>query len=388
MNFINVLTKFISKVLNPTEKEVSKMKKIMTVSIVALFVIALNASTGYAYSHLGTTTMVTISASGTLSGTVASIDGTVVDQGTADLNQALTANFTSPSSTGVANSSRAVRMSCGTNQVNSRIIIYTDNASYFPTKKQGVDPRFSYSPTDATVVTGASGVDGGGLVGTSVSGYVAALVFGISDTPGSNATAYSAWGFDGTTLTKASYLVDKSHFVSFVSGRTDLTPTQRTALDTQAMYAPAGNSGGLYPTQVTTAPYTYASAAPIDPTKNLNITTADGLYPQYWDFDLYDTPSVDPANPGTAKVVSEALYKNIGTVAFSFGAGNATYTKNYIATVTASSGTQATIPLAVLPPPVSGGTVHYLYINMGGLFYGLPAQTYATGKLNVDFVTN
>ena len=375
MDLINALTKFVSQFLNSKEKEVSKMKKIMIVGIVALLAIGINASTGYAYSHLGTGSFVTISASGTLAGTVASMDATAVDQGTADANPGLTSNFTSPSSTGVANSNRAIRVSCGTNHVNSRIIIYTDNASYFPTKKQGVDPRFSYSPTDATVVTGPSGVDGAGLVGQSVSGYVAAMVFGISDNPGSTATAYSAWGFDPTAnpaLTKATYLVDKSHFTSFTT-----QSSNTTSMDSKPMYAPVGNSGGINP-------ITFVSGV-LSTSTNLN-TANDGLYPQYWDFDMYDTPNVNPASPGTALVVSEALYKNIATVAFSFGPGNSTYPNNYICTVSKSSGTQATIPMALLPSAT--GTVKYLYIDMGALFYGLPAQTYATTKLNVDFVEN
>ena len=352
-----------------TKKEaITMIKKCLVVTLAALIVI-FNVLPAQAYTVMPPGDLgVTITATGTITGNVVNMTGAVVDAGTADLNPSATITFAAPSATGLTGSSRAIKLTAGTNKVGARIIIYTDNASYFSTKKQGVDPRYVYSLTDASVVTGASGIDGAGMVGQTVSGYVGGLVFGIADNPGSNAAAYTAWAYGGTpvALTKATYLVDKGHFASLVSGLTD--STKKTTYDALPMYKP--NSA-------------VNENAALVPTGSPTEWTTDGVYPQLWDVDLYNLPNVNPAAPGAAVVLSEALYKNIATIAYSFGPGDTANPNNYVCSLKTSAGASVTVPLAKLTPT---GTDKYLYVNIGGIFAGSPAQTYTTAKLMVMFV--
>jgi len=162
MNFINALTKFVSQFTNPTKKEVSKMKKLMIISAVVLLAIGLNVLPAMAYTTIGGTA-VSISASGTLSGSTITFSAAAVDQNTG-LNSGGTISFPAPSSTDLTNSLRALKVTGGTNEVNARIIIYTDNAN-----NTGSDVVPTIDPN--------TGVDGAGLVGRSNPGYAVPLVW-------------------------------------------------------------------------------------------------------------------------------------------------------------------------------------------------------------------
>ena len=359
--------KFIDNVSKAIIKGGAKMIRKYLIVGVTLLTFLCSVLPAQAYTVLPTgSTGVTITATGTIGGNVVAMTGTVVDQGTADLNPTTAITFPTPNAT-LTSSNRAIKLTAGTNQVGARIIIYTDNASYFPRKEQGVDPRYLYdNSTTPPTVLAASGVDGSGLVGQTISGYVAGLVLGIADAPGSNAAAYSAWGYAAGSLTKATWLVDKGHEASFTAIGSDI--------DKMAMYKPGSAVN---------------ENAALSRRSDADAWKTDGLYPQLWDVDLWDKPNVDPASPPVdAKIVSQALYKNIATIAYSFGPGykiddTTDYSNNYVCSVKTSAGADLVIPLSKLVP---AGTDKYLYINIGGVFAGLPAQTYTTAKLQVMFV--
>ncbi len=352
MNFIKVFNKFVSLFLNPKEKEVSKMKKLIIVCGVALLISGLNVLQAQAYTELQTP--VAITASGAITGSTIAFAASIVSQvGSTPASQI---TFTSPS--GVANSGQALKIRGGTNQVGGRVVIYTDNASLFTS--QDHDPRVKkvgavYKPT---------GIDGAGLVGETEAGYVAALIWGISTTPNTNA----AYTFDSNLnsgLTDV-FVVDKSHNFSFVG--------TGTPSDTQAMYRKDGTA------------VTNALTEGVD--SNLNPVA---LYPQYFgtvgtgdanNWDLYDKINTD----STRVVVSQQLTKNIATIAFSIAPGTGADAGFYVCnlpnltTVSTSDSVTARLGKADGTP----GTE--IYVNIGGVFTGLPAQNYSTNKLYVAIV--
>lgn len=363
MNLINAFTKFISQVLNPTAKEVSKMKKKFMISLIALLIVGMNVLPAFAYTEL--VTGVSITASGIISPTAASFSASVVTE--AGVASDLTFNNT----TNVANSGKLLKITAATNVVNNRIIIYTDNDSYFTDKTK--DLRAKWDATGTTILQ-YSGADGSGLVGETDKGFVASMFWGASDTPNTPA----AYTFNSTNR---SWIVDKWHKMSYaplvvVSG------VNTYPLDTAVMY-PAGSA--------TPDPLANGTAA----------CTAEGsaadypwLYPQYFG-DVGATANRDlyPGPNSTGTVISEALYKNIATVAWNVSVGGVIngvdYTGYYVCSMPKFSSTASPRPVIVAKLKAIGtGTDQYIYLPVGADFTGKPAQTYSTTKLYVELVQN
>ena len=104
------------------------MKKLMIVTSIVLLTIGFSVLPAFAYTNLGGGA-VSISASGTLSGSAITFSANCYDAGTADTGGGLTIPFgtISTTPTDLTNSNRVIRMTGGTNYVDARIIIYTDN---------------------------------------------------------------------------------------------------------------------------------------------------------------------------------------------------------------------------------------------------------------------
>jgi len=335
-----------------TKKEAIKMiKKCLAVTLAAL-IVTFNVLPAQAYTQLQTPVAVT--ATGTITGSTVAFAANVVTQGAGAPKTEI--DFTNPS--GVANSGDALKLRGGTNEVGGRVIIYTDNASLFTS--QDHDPRVKkvgavYKPT---------GLDGAGLIGQTEAGYVAALIWGVSTTPNVNA----AYTFDGDLNDRIGevYIVDKGHTFSFIG--TD-TPT-----DTQALYRKDG-------TVVTNATLEGVDA-------NLNPIA---LYPQYFgtlgigdanNWDLYDKIATDTSRA----VVSQQLSKNIATIAFNIAPGTGTDAGFYVCNVpnlTTAPGNDSVIAKLGKSDGTAGTE---LYVNIGSVFTGLPAQAYSTTKLYVAIV--
>lgn len=321
-----------------SKKEVRNMiKKYLIVSI-TLLTFLFNVFPAQAYVELKTP--VAISATGTLSGTTIAFTVGVVTQAT---GSALTeVNFTSPS--GLTDSGAALKIKGGTNEVNSRVIIYTDNDNN------------TGGSNKVTTVDPSTGVDGGGLVGQTDPGYSVALYWGcdtsVNNSPNNNVNY--VFGDPKTPVEGGAgncvYIVDKRHTHSFT--------TKNSTLDNTPLYDAAG------------APVT-------------NIA-GDELYPQGWDYDLYN--SATERNDETR--VSPALYKSIATVAFGIATGADTDEGYYIANVgkLQTLATDDTITARLSKTDATAGGE--MYIAVGGDFRGMPAQTYSTGKLYVAIVQN
>jgi len=113
------IEKFVLPIENQPKKEAIKMvKKCLAVTLAALIVI-FNVVPAQAYTVLDVG--VTVSASGTLTGSTVAFTATVVNQ--AD-GLGSTLVFPGPmSSSGLTNSTKALKISGGTNEVDARIII-------------------------------------------------------------------------------------------------------------------------------------------------------------------------------------------------------------------------------------------------------------------------
>lgn len=313
------------------------MKKIMIVTSIVLLAIGLTAMPALAYTNLGGA--VTITATGTLSGDTKTFVAQVVNQGT-DGTPGTSITFSSPS--GLTDSGKALRITGGTNEIDARIIIYTDNASQFNPTTPEINP--------------ATGADGGGLVGQANKAYAAAMFWGVKSggdlQPNENVDygfadpAAPVEGGSGNSV----YIVDKRHTASFT--------TANTALDNNDLYQ-------------------------LDGTLVVNVDN-DGLYPQGWNYDLYDKINTDPSRV----VVSQALYKNIATIAFGVQVGGSLDPENYICSVPkliTVSNSGDNVKARLLKTGLTGSDA-YLYICIGADFRGLPAQQYSTTALVVEMV--
>lgn len=324
--------------------------KILIVTVITLLAIGLNVVPAMAYTSIGGGS-VAISASGTLVGATIAFSASAVDQSTG-ANGSSIVTFASPS--GITNSGRALKVTGGTNEVDARIIIYTDNTNNTGGSNQ--------VPT----VAPSTGIDGAGLVGQSNPGYVVPLLWGTkaaADLDPNTNIAYAGFTSAGITNGTCLYLVDKRHTHSFTAGG-----------NFAANPAPFNTATGMDNTNM----YTLAGAV-------VTNTAADGLYPQAWDQDYYDKINTD----STRVVVSQALYKNIATVAFNIGTGSGTDVNNYVCRVGKVNGTGAVVGQNVnaqLKRVGVPGTDQYLYIYIGADFGGVPAQVYSTGTLTVEMV--
>ena len=348
-----MIQKVVAVVTETLRKEVIKMKtlkKIMAVTIIFMMAIGYSVTPAMAYVELKTP--VSVTATGEIIGDTVAFDAQVVPQAGGSAQSEI--DFSNPS--GVANSGDALKIRGGTNVVGGRVIIYTDNASYFTS--QDHDPRVKkvglvYKPT---------GIDGAGLVGQTEKGYVAALIWGVSTTPNTPA----AYTFDGDLNDKIGevYIVDKGHTFSFVGIG---TPT-----DTQALYRLDGT------------PVTNALLEGVDSDGN-----PVALYPQSFgtvgagtDFDLYDKIASDTSRV----VVSQQLTKNIATIAYNIGPGTGANTGFYVCQMPNLTTTDGADFVSAKLGKTDGTAGTEIYVNVGGVFSGLPAQVYETNKLYVAIV--
>lgn len=336
------------------KREVIKMiRKYLIVAITLVSFLANVVPPAHAYTQLQTP--VSVTATGTLTGTTIAFAANVVVQATGTTAGQI--DFTSPS--GVANSGECLKIRGGTNVIGGRVIVYTDNASYFTS--QDHDPRVKkvgavYKPT---------GLDGAGLVGQAETAYVAPLIWGITTTPNVN----SAYTFDGNLTDGIGevYVIDRGHQWSFV-------PTGTPGLDTQAMYRKDG-------TAVTNAALegVDASGSPI------------ALYPQFFgavgtgdanNWDLYDKIVSDTSRV----VISEQLTKNIATIAYSISIGVDADAGYYICQVPNLTTAASSDSVKARLGKTDGTAGTEIYVPVGAVFTGLPAQAYTTTKLYVAIV--
>jgi hypothetical protein len=363
---------FYLLLVNRLKKEVKPMKKILLVATIALSAICFSALPVFAYTTIpGADTVITITAQGTLSGNTVSFTATVVDQAD-ETDREKTLQFPD-ASTGKVNSGKCIKMTGGTNVVGARIIIATDNAALFTDPSQ--DPRWKDSDNDG--ILEPTGSDGSGMIGVSNKGYVAPLIWGVTDTPNVRPTTYTFGDYNW------SYVVDTWHERSYVPTLADgvTVDPDYAALDTAQMYRvesnvpetnPANEGGGRY----------------------------KKLYPQYFgksgeNMDLYDKPSTDP----TRKVytinktpVGQALYQNIATVAYSIQIGDEdimTGSSGYFICQLPKLSTPASDDFVFAKLKKTDGTIEadsYIYIPVGAVYTGLPAQDYRTSKLFAQMV--
>lgn len=349
MNLLNALTKFVSQFTNPKEKEVSKMtKKILIVSVTLLAFLANVVPAAHAYTYSTLATPVSVSATGIVSGNTIAFTVSSVLQGT---GAAGAIDFgTSP--VGFADSGEALKIKGGTNQVNNRLIIYTDNNTNttLPNKAPTGDP--------------ATGVDGSGLVGQTDPAQTVALFWGCDTTANNSPNTDVDYAFGNPQVPvdggsgNCTYIVDVRHTMSFTA--------VNSTLDNAPLFTLAGTS--------------------------VTNTAGDGLYPQLWDSDLYSSATVHT----TATKVSPSLYSTIATVMFNIGPV-ATGTDNgfFVGTMpqiktydgipgSVKSGDVITARLSKTDATAGGE----LYLAIGGDFNGKPAQTYSTAKLFVALVQN
>lgn len=327
------MTKIIK---NTLKKEVSKMiRKYLIVSITLLTFLC-NVIPAHAYVSLQTP--VQISASGNLVGLTVAFTTTVVAQGTTTPD--LTGGVIFDTPTGITNSSKALKITGGTNEANARIVIYTDNNSNTvpPNQVPGVDPE--------------TGIDGAGLVGQTNPALVAPMFWGAKSAANGDPNSSVVYTFtnpaspvEGSSGNSV-YIVDKRHTKSFT--------TVGSVLDNVVLYYADGSSG---------------------PVNTLN----DGLYPQFWGADLYDSPTDHSA----AHKVSPALFSSIATIVYGIAPGTDSYVCNVPNLTTLNPSDSVT---AKLTRYGSGTTDSYLYVCIGADFTGKPAQAYSTGRLFVEIV--
>ncbi|MFA5143182.1 MAG: hypothetical protein WC522_03280 [Candidatus Omnitrophota bacterium] len=326
------------------------MKKILIVTTIALLAIGLNVIPAHAYSVLTATTggaacSVYITASGQIAGNTVAFSVSVVPQGG---GAATALTFSNPS--GIMDSGKALKIVGGTNMVNSRIILYTDNASYFT---KGHDPR--YEDGDPTMLP--TGADGSGMVGASDTGYVVSMFWGTQNgtsagaTPSDNVNYSFGYTVDGSgniSFTNATWIVDKGNSYKYV--------TINSTLDNATLYKGT----------------TTSSVA-------VENKDGDGLMPQSWTEDYWTSATVHIISNGSDNTLAGmALYKSIATTAFSLGYDGTNY-NCVVPDLTAACAGDFT-------KNVPGNLTSGIYIYIGADFRNKPAQNYTTSKLYIEEV--
>lgn len=308
------------------------IKRLLIATITVMLAIGFNVVPVQAYTPIGGGS-VSVTATGELTGDTATLTVGVVTQASGAAQTKV--DFGSGSGFTAEDSGEALKIQGGTNLVNSRVVVYTDNDSYFST---GNDPAVD-------LLGDPTGIDGSGMPGQSQAGFVVSLYWGVNSAADGDPNINVDYAFSTTRnlddtldLNNAVWIVDKRHDLSFT--------TAGTSLDNDEMYKADGT---LVPN-----------------------TDDDGLYPQLWDEDLYDS-----AVPATRVLVSEALFKNIATVAFALAKAGSEYTARVPNLTTVSPADNVSAEL---------GPTESLYVNIGGDFFGKPAQIYETAKLNVEMV--
>jgi len=312
---------------------------------------------------------VAISATGELTGQTATFNvGVVAQPGDPNGN---TGNvvFTDPS--GISDSGEAIKIDGGTNIIEARILIYTDNDNNTFVPPGLVNPVAN--PPDIETNTG---VDGAGMVGQISAGYVTALTWGVNSVAGPapankvgpNRNVNYAFDANLNDGIGEVYIVDKRHTHSFVPKNVadypivigEVTYQTPQELDEKAMYDADGNT--------------------VDNLPNEGVG-GEKLYPQRWEEDLYDS-----TNTATRKIASEALYKSIATVAFGLAVGSGVDEGYYICQVpdlTTQTGADNIITRLRKDDNTVGES---LYIYVGSDFTNKPAQIYSTNKLYIAMV--
>lgn len=332
----------LTKIKKLKEEKITMIKKYLTVGV-TLLTFLVHVLPAQAYTQLQTP--VSVTATGTIDGVTIAFAAEIVSQGAGLHADTITFNTTS----GIVNSGEALKIRGGTNVVGGRVIIYTDNASYF---SKDHDPREKKEGT----VYRPTGSDGAGLVGQTEPGYVAALIWNVSTTPNTNAV----WTPDGNLNDKIGevYVVDKGHTYSFVGTG---TPT-----DTQILYTKDG----------TPVPDVQGAI-------DLKTGLKTPLYTQYFgaigtlNWDLYDSSGV---------VVSQALYKNITTIAYNIAPGTGVDAGYYVCNMPKISTANVEDMITARLGKVDGSAGTEIYVNIGADFTGLPAQKYETTKLYVAII--
>ncbi len=336
------IKKFVLPTETTTKKEAIKMiRKCLTVTLAALIVI-FNVLPAQAYTELATP--VAITATGTLSGVVVAFSVVSVTQGvTPGVPAALDFGTVSVP---LADSAEALMIRAKTNNVNNRLIVYTDNNLN------------TVAPNKAPTVNPATGIDGGGLVGQTEPGYSVALFWGTATAANNAPNTNTDYVFGNPSVPveggsgNCVYVVDKRHTASFTN--------VGSALDNATLYLFNGT--------------------PYAPANVLN----DGLYPQLWDIDLYNSAVT---HNDTTKV-SPSLYSTIATVAFGIGAGGGTDTGYYVASVPQLRTLVNTDTITTRTSNDAGTAGTEMYIAIGGDYTSKPAQVYSTAKLSVALVQN
>lgn len=343
------------------KKEVSTMKTLklmMVVNIIFMLTVGfgmIDAQAAQQYTPIGTPVAVT--ASGTLSGSIVSLSMSVVTQGTGASVSAV--SFSSPA--GLTNSTSALKITGGTNDVDARLIVYTDNTSYFST---GNDPAIDN-------VTGKpTGIDGAGMPGQTNVINVTPLLWGVTSNADFSPNTNPVYSF-ASDLSNAVYVTDLRHTYDFVTQKivdainTKLVTTYTIdQIDTITLYRTDGTAG----------PANTASEGVGDVPK---------LVPTLFKESLWDS-----ANTSSRRLIREALYRNIATIAYNIRTPDSKKTDetgSYICNVPnlLTAGTSVRAKLAKYG---TGTTDNYLYIPIAGDFSGQPAQIYSTAKLTVAMV--
>ena len=312
-----------------------KIRNLIASVIVFVLAIGFNVVPAEAYTDLAGPTV--ISAEGTIVGMTAVFSAEVVAQ---PGSTGTTLVFDNTSGT-MGDSGRAIKITGKANQVDARIIMYTDNEN----NTAGLNKVPDILPI--------TGVDGSGMVGQTNPGYVVPLFWGAKSGANYEPNELVNYSFDGDPDNDIGdvYVVDKRHTHSF-------TPVG-SVLDNGTVYDSAGVA--------------------------VTNTANDGLYPQRWDETLYKEAA-------KTNVFAEPLYSTIATVAFGVGEGvddaGLGYTDaGWYACQVAKLTTPATTDnVRAKLSKIGAGTDEYLYIYIAGNFAGKPAQVYGTGTLSLELV--
>ena len=352
-----------------SKKEVSTMiRKCLAITLVVL-IGTFNVVPAHAYTSLSTPVAVT--ASGTLSGTITNLSVSVVTQGTGATAPKVDFGTTSA---GVQNSGEALKISGGAGQVDSRIIVYTDNASYYTT---GNDPAI-----DAT--TGKpTGIDGAGMPGALSAPQVVPLIWGLTSNvdfaPNSN-PAYTFTGSLQAGTANSVYVTDLRHTYDFVTQ--DLVDKINARLGTTYTIA-----------QIDTMTLYKTDGTAVANTASEGVGDVPQLVPTFFGAVGADGNLWDSATPATRKLIREGLYKNIATIAYGIRTPDPSKSDEtgYFMCQCPNLSTPANSSdnvRARLAKYGTGTTDAYLYVPVGGDFTGKPWQDYQTTKLTVGMVSN